>query len=158
MDYLTISELEKLLDRQLEWVRAAESRIQLIVPLGSALFASVAIKYSELEKATNGVQVAAWFCLVFLAASIAFCTFAMFPRTSGPARSLIFFGPIATFSADEYQQQLKSLSEEDYFADLASQIHVNARIANQKYTWIGRSMAFLMIAFAPWAFAVMNIY
>lgn len=158
LDYLSISELEKLLDRQLEWVRAAESRIQLIVPLGSALFASVAIKYSELEKATNAVQGAAWLCLVFLAASIAFCTVAMFPRTNGPAQSSIFFGGIAALSADEYQQKLKSLSEEDYFADLVSQIHVNAQISSQKYTWIGRSMAFLIISFAPWAFTVMNIY
>lgn len=158
LDYLTISDLEKLLDRQLEWVRGAESRIQLIFPLGSALFASVAIKYSELEKAANAVQGAAWFCLVFLAASIAFCTVSMFPRTSGPAQSLIFFGRIASLSADEYQQKLGSVSEADYRADLVLQVHVNAQIASQKYTWIGRSMAFLMISFVPWAFTVMNIY
>ena len=158
MDHLTISELEKLLDRQLEWVRAAESRIQLIIPLGSALFASVAIKYSELEKAPNAVQGAAWFCLVFLAVSIAFCTVAMFPRTNGPAQSSIFFGGIAELSADAYQKKLKSVSEEEYTADLVSQVHVNAQIAGQKYTWIGRSMAFLIISFAPWAFTVLNIY
>lgn len=158
MSQLSISQLEKLLDRQLEWVRAAESRIQLIVPLGSALFASVATKYSELEGATNAVRLAGWVCLVFLAGSIAFCTAAMFPRTNGPAQSSIFFGRIKALSANEYQQKLKYISEEDYSADLASQIHVNAHIASQKYTWIGRSMAFLMISFFPWAFTVMNIY
>ena len=158
MGYLSISQLENLLDRQLEWVRAAESRIQLIVPLGSALFASVAVKYSELQNAICAVQGAGWLSLVCLAVSIAFCIVAMFPRTNGPAQSSIFFERIKALLADEYQTKLKSVDEEDYFVDLALQIHVNAQIASRKYIWIGRSMAFLMISFVPWAFTVMNIY
>lgn len=150
--------LETSLGRQLSWIAATESRIALIVPLSTALFGSVAIKYSSLSTAPCRFQVASWIALTLLSAAIVFASVAIFPRTKGPKSSLIFFGGIASQSSENFSGITENTSEDAYRKDLIEQIHVNARIAAAKFSWIRRSMISMLLALLPWSFSVANLY
>lgn len=150
--------LEASLGRQLSWVAATESRIALIVPLSTALFGTVAIKYSSFSKVCSWVQVAPWLALALLSASIVCATIAIFPRTRGSQNSQIFFGGIANQSSERFTEVVEDTSEEEYRRDLAEQVHINARIAATKFSWIKRAMILMLLAFLPWSFSVANLY
>lgn len=150
--------LETSLGRQLSWIAATESRIALIVPLSTALFGTVAIKYSSFSTAPCWVQVISWTALTLLSAAIVFASIAIFPRTKGPEASSIFFGGIASQPPEGFFGIIEGASEEAYRKDLIEQIHLNARIAATKFSWIRRSMISMMLALLPWSLSVINLY
>lgn len=150
--------LEASLGRQLSWVAATESRITLIVPLSTALFGTLAIKYSSFSSAPCLFQVGAWIALALLSAAVVCASIAIFPRTKGPKGSLIFFGGIANQPLDSFSRNIENTSEDVYRRDLAEQIHINARIAATKFSWIRRSIFFMLLALLPWSLSVANLY
>ena len=158
MSELSTERLEASLERQLRWVAATESRIALIVPLATALFGSVAIKYHAFSTVSSLVRFSCWAALILLSATIVFAAIAIFPRTKGPKRSLVFFGGIAGRTLSSFREEISVLSEADYRHDIVGQIHINARIAAIKYSWIKRSMMLLIFSLAPWALSVAWLY
>lgn len=150
--------LEASLGRQLSWVAATESRISLIVPLSTALFGTVAIKYSSFLTAPYWIQVASWIALALLSSAVVCASIAIFPRTKGPKDSMIFFGGIACRPSESFSEIVENTSEDAYRRDLADQIHINARIAATKFCWIRRSMFFMLLALLPWCLSVANLY
>lgn len=150
--------LEASLERQLNWIAATESRIALIVPLATALFGSVAIKYTCIQTSDFWIQFASWSTLALLATVMVTAAVAIFPRTKGPAHSLIFFGGISQQSAQEFHDAVTESTEDQYRNDLIEQVHINANIASIKFRWIRRSMALLLASFVPWALSVASLY
>jgi hypothetical protein len=150
--------LEISLGRQLSWIAATESRIALIVPLSTALFGTVAIKYSSFSSAPCWIQVGSWIALILLSTAVLCASIAIFPRTKGPKASLIFFGGIASQPSESFFGILENTSEDAFRKDLAEQIHINARIAATKYSWIRRSMISMLLALLPWSLSVANLY
>ncbi|MBB4122568.1 Pycsar system effector family protein [Martelella radicis] len=150
--------LEISLGRQLSWIAATESRIALIVPLSTALFGTVAIKYSSISSAPCWVQLVSWIALILLSTAVLCASIAIFPRTKGSKASLIFFGGIASQPSESFFGILENTSEDALRKDLAEQIHINASIAATKYSWIRRSMMSMLLALLPWSLSVPNLY
>ena len=146
------------LDRLLGWVRAAESRLALVLSLSTAMLGVLAALAPTASHWTVGAAVSAAFAAFFLLLSIAFAAFASFPRTTGPKGSLVYFGGISARDLPQYQEAIKSRTPEADLADLLGQCHRNAQIAERKYSWIQRSMACLFIAALPWAVSLFLLY
>lgn len=146
------------LERQLGWVRAAETRISLILPLATALFGSLAAKVnlSILLDCGKGIIISA--ALIMIVVSLLCASLAIFPRTKGPAHSMIFFGGIAANSKDEFISSMKGYDRDAIENDLLEQVHINACIASTKYKWIQRSMVCILISLIPWAISVSFLY
>lgn len=153
-----VKRMEGQLDRLLEWVRASESRIAMIVPLSTAMLGALAVNLPQGGGWTIWGGIAVSFAIVPLALSLAFAAFAAFPRTSGPKGSLVFFGGIASRELEQYRSAAKGISDSEYIDDLLNQCHRNAQIAEQKYLWIKRSMACLFTAAAPWVIALIILF
>jgi pycsar effector protein len=150
--------LESSLDRLIEWAKAAESRLSLILPLSSGMLGALAVLAPAAGNWSVPGAIVAAFAAVLLVLSLLFAAFASFPRTTGPKRSLIYFGGIVTKDIDQYTAAMKELSGDDYLVDLARQCHRNAQIAERKYAWVQRSMVCLFLAALPWAVALFILY
>ena len=150
--------LENELDRLLQWVRAAESRLALVLPLSMAMIGALAISVPGGREWSKMSVIASIVAVSFLVLSVVFSALAFFPRTTGPKGSLIYFGEIGSMSREDYVRSVKKMTEETYIEDLASQCHRNAEIASKKYAWIQRSMICLFLSSAPWAAALLTIY
>ena len=149
---------EAELDRLLGWISAAESRLALVLPLSTAMLGALAVLAPPVTKWTVVGGIAVAFAVVFLLLSIAFAAFASFPRTTGPKGSLIFFGCITTRELAQYEAAVKSATQEEYLADLISQCHRHAQIAERKFTWVQRSIACLFFSALPWCTALFILY
>lgn len=148
----------RILDRQLAWISAADSRIALIVPLSTAMLGALAaIAPGRTDWSVTG-GIAASFAVTFLFLSLLFCAFTSFPRTSGPRGSLVYFGGITSKDSDSYVDELLSSETDNLQRDFALQCHINAEIAEKKFSWIKRAMGCLLISIIPWAYTVYIVY
>lgn len=148
----------KILDRQLAWIAAADSRTALIVPLSTAMLGALAAIAPGRTEWSVAAGISASFAVAFLFLSLLFCAFTSFPRTSGPRGSLVYFGGIASKDPDSYVEELLSSDTDNLQRDFALQCHINAKIAEKKFSWIKRAMGCLLISIIPWAHAVYLVY
>lgn len=155
---LKADQMENLLNRQLTWIAAADSRLSLVLPLSTAMLGALAV-YAPKPSAWNLASgIPAAFAIFFLSLSILFCAFAFFPRTTGTKGSVIFFEGINARNLEQYRSALASLKEIDYLNDVIQQCHINASIASTKFTWVKRGMGALFASVLPWAYAIYRFY
>lgn len=154
----SISRAQSDLDRILAWVRAAESRLALVLPLSTAMLGTLAVLMPPAGAWTVLGGIASSFAAFFLLLSIGLAACASFPRTTGPKGSLTYFGGIAAMDLPQYEESIKSRTPDADLADLISQCHRNAQIAERKYSWVQRSMACLFIAALPWGLSLFILY
>lgn len=153
-----ISRAETELTRLLGWVRAAESRIALVLPLSTAMLSALAVLAPAAANWTVAGGIASSISALFLLLGIIFAATASFPRTTGPEGSLIYFGGITSRDLDQYEAEVRLVTSESYFIDLIQQCNRNAQIAERKYTWVQRSMGCLLIATLPWLISLFIFY
>lgn len=148
----------KVLDRQLAWIEAADSRTTLIVPLSTAMLAALAAIAPGPTEWSVSAGIFTSLAVLSLFLSLIFCAFTSFPRTDGPRGSLVYFGGIASKGTQSYVEELLSCDSNKFHRDLALQCHVNAEIATKKFSWIKRAMACLLVSIFPWTFAIYLTY
>lgn len=149
---------ESQLSRLLEWVRAAESRLGLVLPLATAMLGTLAVLAPDKISWTVWAGIATFVSALLLLMSLVFAACASFPRTTGPKGSLIYFAGIVAKDVQQYQDAVKSMTPDSYLNDLIRQCHRNAQIAERKYTWVQRSMGCLFAAALPWFASVFILY
>lgn len=144
------------LARTVEFIKFAETKNAALLTFCSAWILGI-VSLSSSDKAIprsidDGMKLA--FFLFALAATIAIQSFlprlSVRPRTSKEKRkNLLYFGDIATFSADafailardRYLPDADHTVTEDYMADLSEQLTVNSQIALRKmrlFSWGAR--------------------
>ena len=153
-----IEVLKSELTRLLEWVRAAESKLALILPLSTAMLGALAVLAPTASSWPVFSAIVSSFAVFFLVLSIIFAAIASFPRTTGPKGSLIYFAGIAALDLEQFSSATDSLTRDEYVSDLIKQCHRNAQIAQRKYAWVQRSMACLFISSGPWVISLFELY
>jgi hypothetical protein len=147
------AQLEQSLSRQLAWIVAADTKSSFIFGAATAmlgLLAAVAPAYGKWTPTGVTWSIVATLPLI---ASLTSLTAAVFPRTSGPKLSNIFFGSISARSVDAFRADLFASDDHAYVEDLVQQVHINAQIATAKFTWVRRATAYLFASVTPWAIA-----
>lgn len=150
--------IEKSLERQLGWVRSAESRLNLVLPLGTVLFGGMAIKLDQLPEFCTPLALSAWTSLVLIVFSIISAAVSVFPQTKGPKGSLLFFGTIAEMPLEIFIENMNKTEASEYRQDLLQQIHRNSQIASARFRWMKLSMASLLISLPFWGYAASKLY
>lgn len=144
-----------LLELQLGWVRAAETRLSFILPASTAMMGLLASKLQWAGDDTwylgcTWTSRLSCLTLAVLLYSL-FCVWrGMRPQTRGPKGSKIFFGGIAELDASEFTAEAEADVASAALKDLLSQIHRNAEIAVHKYLWMKRAMDALLIGTPLW--------
>jgi hypothetical protein len=154
----TIRVLETNLERLLGWISAADARFNTVLAIDTALLGVIAAITPPYAGWTIPSAIFSTIAALLLGASVLFLAFAMYPRTSGPRGSLVYFGGIAALEADEYLRRVRGSETNNYLEDLAVQCHRNAEIADKKFRWIKRAMTALLLSLLPWALAVYLLY
>lgn len=141
---------EQSLSRQLDWIKAVEAKVSVIVAITVAMLGFLVARIPT--TATNWKLIALWLVIGGgpLIACLVFCLLASFPRVKSPNLSLMFFGSISNHSCEEYTKKFGSLTEKSYLDDLVMQVHRNAEIAAIKYGKIKWASGLLIAGVAPW--------
>lgn len=144
-----------VLERNLAWVAAAEVKVGVIVAIDTAMLGGLGAAFST----ADGVARTAWAWLLTVGAvtalgSALFCAaMAVLPRVNGPAKSLLFFGRVGPCADVDYVENFKKATDADLLEDWTAQIHRNAQIACDKFSWVRASMWWSFLSVMPW-FAV----
>ena len=148
--------LEWLLERQLAWISQADSKLSVLGPLPLAMlaisFTKLPLNLAELDWADFPIVVSA----ILLALCLFFVKAALSPRLTGPANSLVYFGGISKISSEEFAKRIEGSNDALFRDDILTQIHVNARIAEQKHRSIGLSVLWLALATPFWLLAIVT--
>ncbi len=153
-----IDYLEKELLRLLDWIKSADARIRLILPLVTAMLGTIAalVPKFELWSVFSGICVS--FSVFFLLLSILSVAIASFPRTNGPKGSMIFFSGINNRELRQFKNDVNFFDEEKYQDDLMEQCYINAQIAQIKFVWVKKSMICLFLSSLPWFLSIYSFY
>lgn len=148
-----------VLERNLAWVAAAEVKVGVIVAIDTALLGSVGAAYASADAIARTPWAYVWAVGAGVAAAAGiFCAaMAVLPRLNGPARSLVFFGRVGTLDEAEYLEKFRNASEAQLLEDWAAQIHRNAQIACEKFSWVRASMYWSFISVVPWFAAILTL-
>ena len=125
-----------ILDKQLGWIAAADSKVAVIVALDTAVFATLATAYASAKAPIAWASLTSMATGALLVIALAFAAMSLFPRTDGPKQSILFFGPVATESRVDYTAALVASPFDKLHEDIAAQIHRNAEIAKVKHRWV----------------------
>jgi len=106
-------QLQYILDKQLGWISAADSRLSLVLPLSTAMLGALAVYATKPSSWTLMAGIPAAFAIFFLCLSIIFCACASFPRTDGTKGSLFFFGGIVSRDISQFRAAVKAAQKSD---------------------------------------------
>lgn len=151
--------LETNLSRQLHWISSADAKVRFAFTFATAMLGVLAaVAPSSLETWSTTSAALTLIAGVLEVVALLFASFAAFPRTTGPAGSLIYCGGIVELTREEFQGALRNMSNASYAADLASQCHRNAEIAVTKFRWVHRALRCLYFSVLPWVMALWVLY
>jgi hypothetical protein len=181
MDVLSLIELqEKTLQKQLDWIRQADKKAQILMGTNLAMIGGLLSLTSKSEVLGLSLPVLVTIGVLFPALSLVSCTSATSPRIGHSAEhdlvvlgrlritwrkpqadrptdsrpSLIFFGQIRRLSLEAYSDRVSEQTPERYLQDLNAQCHINATIADLKHARMRVAGSQLLVGILPWAFAI----
>lgn len=148
-----------VLERNLAWVAAAEVKVGVIVAIDTALLGSVGAAYAGADAVARTTWAYLWAISAGVAAAAGiFCAaMAVLPRLNGPAKSLVFFARIGKLDQAEYFEKFKNSSDVQLLEDWTAQIHRNAQIACEKFSWVRASMYWSFVSILPWFAAILTL-
>jgi hypothetical protein len=152
------SSLELNLDRQLEWIRTADTKVPPLFAINTAMLGVLMALMKGIDIWNIFQGIASAVALLLLGACIICLCLAMFPRTSGHNGSNIYFGGISSQSEEKYIKAVIELDADSYWKDLLSQTYRNAEIVTQKYSSIKLAFILLFFALPAWLLAVYALY
>lgn len=143
-----------IFERQLAWIATADVKVGVIVSLHVAMLGGLGAAYSAANAKSawvNGFAFVYALCALF---ALIYAALALWPRTRGPVKSLIFFARVAGVKCEDYVEAFNKTNDEDFLKDLLIQIHRNAEIACDKYSNVGNAMIFSFVGTLPWVTAI----
>ncbi len=153
MDFLNTS-----LERQLNWIAAADSKVPAVFGINMAMLAILCALCPTASGWSIPQAIISSIAGIGLVGSVVFLGLVTFPRLSGPKGSMIFFGGIVQFAEDVFVDKILGGPKKEAQSDLAHQIYRNAEIASQKYANVKWAM-WLMYGSSPfWLLAVALLY
>ncbi|PKO49184.1 MAG: hypothetical protein CVU31_01530 [Betaproteobacteria bacterium HGW-Betaproteobacteria-4] len=143
-----------LLERQIGWIAIADVKIGVIIAIQTAMAGGLAAALGFVPQKTEWAilfTVAAFVCAIgaFVCASQA-----LFPRTDGPEKSMIFFGRICSEPRPDFIGKFRAATELELLEDCAAQVHRNAEIAAEKHHWVKNALIWSFLSAPPWVIAI----
>lgn len=140
------------LQRVIAYIQSADQRASIVLAFNSALGYTSSALLGFLKSA-RGRPIISWRLLVvgilfLFLASVGLSLFYTFkvimPKIKDyPRHKMFFFSTITQYSKDDFIKRIGKVSDEEVLGALAEQIYVNAKVANYKFDYLGKSWNYL---------------
>jgi len=150
--------LEKNLARQLDWIRAADSKIAPVIFITTSLLGASVAFLSKTPKLSGFTLTLAAVCIIALIYTLFCMVMVNFPRITRYDESAIFFEGIKFSGFSGFEKKAGEITEEAYFNDLTRMCYNSAIIASTKFKYVKKAMISLFIAILPWTLLVYNVF
>jgi hypothetical protein len=153
-----IERQEATLERLLEWIRAVDGKIPIVIGFATAMLAVTGALSPKPTTLTWGTGLLMAIGSLPLVVSLCFCAAAISPRLTGPHGSMIYFGGIAALTRAKYGVAILGRSDAEYLDDLIDQCHRNAKIAEAKYSAVRMALLWLFLGTPGWLISGYLLY
>jgi hypothetical protein len=159
MEFSRVQFAQWVLERNLEWVSAADVKAGTIFAIDAAMMGALAAFFQSAgadarTQAEILLSVSAAVCGLLSIFCVARC---VLPQTKGPKNSLVFFDCIKTADQQSFAEAFRAASDTQLLDDCVAQIHRNAEIACQKFAWVHAALIWTFIAMPFWVAALIAI-
>lgn len=143
-------------ERTIGWIATADVKIGAAIAIDTAMLGGLAAAFAGSDYHLRTAWIYFFVCTAAGGMILAlFCAgFALFPRMTGPAKSMIFFGKIVEMDEATYVDRFMNLTLKDLLADLSAQIHRNSQIACDKHRWVRKSLFWSFLSAAVMVVAI----
>lgn len=147
-----VNQLENILQGISDWIRAADQKVSILLALQGIILTLLIPDY--LKTTTGRFQantISVWNGILFffatssLVIAILIALIAIFPKLNNKVKSHLYFGGIKNMSLEQYKDDMKHLTNGEYFDELCEQIHTNSGIASRKHKLFQKSIWFFII-------------
>lgn len=153
-----IDMLEKNLARQLDWIRAADSKVAPIIFLTSSMLGTTAAAFSRTPGFTVFNVALTVLTVAPLLVALVYIAMANFPHFSPDTGSVIFFGSINQAGLSSFERRASEITRDEYFRDLSAMCYNSAHIAHLKFMHVKKAMVFLLMAILPWVVLIYDVF
>ncbi|HAF95548.1 MAG: hypothetical protein A2X34_08890 [Elusimicrobia bacterium GWC2_51_8] len=150
--------MENNLARQLDWIRAADSKIAPVIFITTSMLGASVAFLSKTSDPSGFTLALAAICIGALIYTLSCMVMVNFPRITRYDESAIFFEGIKFSGFAGFEKKAGEITEEAYFRDLTRMCYNNAIIASAKFSYVKRAMISLFIAILPWMLLVYNVF
>ena len=144
-----IENIKYVLDKQIYWINAADSKTIPILGINTFLLGGVVAMLPRIQTWDHFLVINCILGTVPLMLSLFFLFFTISPKTKCFHKSIIYFGTIVDFTKDEYIEKICKINDNDYISDLSNQCYINAKIANSKHINLRYSIFSLFLSLIP---------
>jgi hypothetical protein len=150
--------MELSIERLIKQNNAADTKVATLVGMNTTMLAVLAALITSHEISSGWLIGLVVLSAAGLLMGLLFLSLSSFPRTSRPAKSIIFFGAISSMDPSEYTQRVRTVTNDEYIDDLADQCHRTAVIATEKFRWIKRAQLAWYGSLTPWLLTVYMLF
>jgi Pycsar effector protein len=152
-----ISFLEKNLERQIDWIRAADTKIVPLMFITTSLLGTTVAFISQTPEVSGAILFFALICIGTLLSTLYCIVMVSFPRTKNNDKSLILFEGIKRSGYKNFEKKVAELSHEIYLKELSKMCYSSSLIASRKFHYVKRGMIFLFSSIIPWILLVYTV-
>lgn len=153
-----IEMLEKNLSRQLDWIRAADSKVAPIIVLTSSMLGTTAAAVSRTPTFNMFILTVTILTVAPLLMALVYVAMANFPHFNPDTGSIIFFGSINQAGLSSFERRANEITADEYFRDLSAMCYNSAHIAHLKFLHIKKAMVFLLMGILPWVILIYDVF
>lgn len=152
---LDISELEKILDRTQEWIRAADQKISIFLAFEGIIIALIFFPILSWVKQLILQFDYLIFLLIYLSSflllyglvKMIFVLSSILRIKQKKGNSFTYFADIALSKFEDYKNRVNTLTKKDYKNELINQIFISSDIAYRKHTHFKDSLLLFFLGF-----------
>jgi len=142
------------LQRNLAWVRAADSKVPSAFAVDAAMLGVLGLRLPSLDQLAALPAMLWGLAAVCLIASLIALGLVVLPRLGGPKDSVVFFGTATALKEGAYVERLLDTNRTHLAQDMARQAYRNAEIAQMKYNRLLVAFWLMFIAVPFWVAAL----
>jgi hypothetical protein len=150
--------MEATMERLLRTNNGADAKVATLVGMNTTMLAVLAALVTRQQHLSFFLVAIAAASAVGLLFGLFFLSLSSLPRTSRPAKSVVFFGAISAVDPATFASRVKSVTDDEYLDDLIDQCYRTSSIASKKFRWIRRAQMAWYISIVPWLWTVYALY
>ncbi len=150
--------MEKNLARQLDWIRAADSKIAPVIFITTSMLGATVAFLSKTPRLSGLSLLLAAVCIGALVYTLFCMVMVNFPRITRYDESALFFEGIKFAGFETFDKRAKEMTQDAYMQDLTRMCYNNAVIASSKFRYVKRAMLALFTAIIPWVILVYDVF
>jgi hypothetical protein len=137
-----------------EWIGRYDNKLIIILGIDTAMLGALVSLVPPFQVWTPIMILLVIGTIIALGASFVFIYMGSYPRTSGPEKSLWYFGSISKMKYSEYERTYLTRTMNEHLIDVLKQCYRNSEILSLKFYYLKWAYIALLVSVFTWVITI----